>query len=298
MREQNFVNFKKTRSLGDMLSDTFKFLKYEWQPFFIAIVKTSIVPVLIAIAAGIYLLIQIIPFYGGVLNLNHLGAGGLEDINFNYATITLPLILFVFSYLVAYALVTVTSLSYIKSYINNRGDVKYKEIQNEAKNKFWSYVSLFILVFIIVMIGSLFCFLPGIYFWVVLTLSIPIMIFQNKGVLDSISDAFVFIKEHWWETFGILLVVQILIIVVSYFIDFPASKYLESGIESFMLSQDSSQLTKIFTDPIYLLFLTFSYFVKFIFYIISTIVIVFIYFDIKEFHNPTSNDIIDEIGVN
>lgn len=115
MREQNFVNFKKTRSLGDMLSDTFKFLKYEWQPFFIAIVKTSIVPVLIAIAAGIYLLIQIIPFYGGVLNLNHLGAGGLEDINFNYATITLPLILFVFSYLVAYALVTVTSLSYIKS---------------------------------------------------------------------------------------------------------------------------------------------------------------------------------------
>lgn len=298
MREQNFVNFKKTRSLGDMLSDTFKFLKYEWQPFFIAIVKTSIVPVLIAIAAGIYLLIQIIPFYGGVLNLNHLGVGGLEDINFNYATITLPLILFVFSYLVAYALVTVTSLSYIKSYINNRGDVKYKEIQNEAKNKFWSYVSLFILVFIIVMIGSLFCFLPGIYFWVVLTLSIPIMIFQNKGVLDSISDAFVFIKEHWWETFGILLVVQILIIVVSYFIDFPASKYLESGIESFMLSQDSSQLTKIFTDPIYLLFLTFSYFVKFIFYIISTIVIVFIYFDIKEFHNPTSNDIIDEIGVN
>lgn len=148
------------------------------------------------------------------------------------------------------------------------------------------------------MIGSLFCFLPGIYFWVVLTLSIPIMIFQNKGVLDSISDAFAFIKEHWWETFGILLVVQILIIVVSYFIDFPASKYLESGIESFVLSQDSSQLTKIFTDPIYLLFLTFSYFVKFIFYIISTIVTVFIYFDIKEFHNPTSDDIIDEIGVN
>lgn len=297
MNQDNFVNFKKVRSLGDMLSDTANFLKSEWQSYFITIIKTSIIPVLIAIAAAIYFLMKTIPIYGGIINLASINDGRFEDINFNFSAITLPFVLFVFSILVAYALVTVSSLSYIKSYINNRGVVNFQEVQNETKNKFWSYVGLFILVYIIILIGSLFCFLPGIYFWVVLTLSIPILIFQNRGIGDSISDAFMLIKDNWWETFGILIVVQILTVVVSYIIDFPASKYLDTAIEAFIANEDASELTKIFTDPIYLLLISFSYLIKFVLYIISTIVIAFIYFDIKGQKNPTTDGIIDEIGM-
>ena len=297
MQNQNFINFKKVRSLGDMLSDTLKFLSTEWQPFFMTIVKLAIVPVLIAIAAAIYFLMQSNSFYGGLLDLNSLDSGGIEDINFNFSSILVPLAIFSFSYLIAYALVTVASLSYIKSYIKNKGIINYEEIQNDAKTTFWSYVGLFFVVGIIVFIGTLFCFLPGIYFVVVLSLSIPIMIFQNSGVLDSINGAFTLIKDNWWETFGILIVVQILILIISFIVQLPVGMY--QGVDTTVMLQGEypNELLELFSDPVYLILLGISYLVKFILYIISTIVTVFIYFDIREQKNPTSNDIIDEIGL-
>lgn len=297
MQNQNFINFKKVRSLGDMLSDTLKFLSTEWQPFFMTIVKLAIVPVLIAIAAAIYFLMQSNSFYGGLLDLNSLDGSEIEDINFNFSSILVPLAIFSFSYLIAYALVTVASLSYIKSYIKNKGIINYEEIQNDAKTTFWSYVGLFFVVGIIVFIGTLFCFLPGIYFAVVLSLSIPIMIFQNSGVLDSINGAFTLIKDNWWETFGILIIVQILILIISFIVQLPVGMY--QGVDTAVMLQGEypNELLELFSDPIYLILLGISYLVKFILYIISTIVTVFIYFDIREQKNPTSNDIIDEIGL-
>lgn len=297
MQNQNFINFKKVRSLGDMLSDTLKFLSTEWQPFFMTIVKLAIVPVLIAIAAAIYFLMQSNSFYGGLLDLNSLDGSEIEDINFNFSSILVPLAIFSFSYLIAYALVTVASLSYIKSYIKNKGIINYEEIQNDAKTTFWSYVGLFFVVGIIVFIGTLFCFLPGIYFVVVLSLSIPIMIFQNSGVLDSINGAFTLIKDNWWETFGILIVVQILILIISFIVQLPVGMYQGVNTTVMLQGEYPNELLELFSDPVYLILLGISYLVKFILYIISTIVTVFIYFDIREQKNPTSNDIIDEIGL-
>ena len=291
MGNQNFVNFKKTRDLGAIISDTFKFLSVEWKPFFATILKISIVPVLIAIAVAIYFVMSSTSFYGDLLQLNDYDS----DVDFNFSEIFLPLLAFFFSYLIAYALMTVASLSYINSYIENKGTVNYEEIQNSTKEKFWPYVGLFFLIGIIVFIGLMFCVIPGIYFGVVLSLSICLLIFQNRGALDAISDSFSFIKEHWWETFGILLVIQILIGVVSFIVDLPASLYQGLDMASVLESRDTSELTASFTDPIYLGLVAISYVVKFILYIVSTVATVFIYFDIKEQKNPSS-DVIDEIG--
>ena len=294
MKDQNFVNFKKVRGLGDMLSDTFKFLGSEWQPFFITIVKVAIVPVLISIAAAVYFLISTGAVYGDILRINDVES----DFNFNFSGIFVPLLAFLFSYLVAYALVTVASLSYIKSYVKNRGLVDYGDIQNETKEKFWPYVGLFFLIGIIIFIGMLFCFLPGIYFWVVLSLSIPILIFQNQGVFDAISDAFNLIKEHWWETFGILLVVNIIIGIVNYIFELPITMYQGLDMAEMLQSETPTEFFDVFTDPVYLILVAFAHLVKFILYTISTIVTVFIYYDIREQKNPTPDDIIDEIGIN
>ncbi|MBU3012637.1 hypothetical protein KO506_14585 [Polaribacter vadi] len=292
MEEQNFVNFKKVRGLGDMLSDTFKFLSVEWKPFFGTIIKISIIPVLIAIGFALYFVMSFMPLYADLLQFNQYE----NDINFNFSQLLIPFIGFIFAYLVAYALVTVASLSYIKSYVENKGVVNYKEIQNLSKENFWSYVGLFFLVGIIVGFGLLFCFVPGIYLGVVLSLSICLLIFQNKGVFDAINDSFGFIKEHWWETFGILIVVQILIGVAGYIINLPATLYMGTDMAAMIQNQEATELISIFSDPVYLGFLGFAYLAKFILYIFSVVVTVFIYFDIKEQKNPSS-DMINEIGV-
>ncbi len=291
MEVQNFVNFKTTRRLGSMLSDTIKFLSVEWKPFFGTILKIAIIPVLIAIAFAVYFVMKFMPLYGDLLQFTQ----NQEDINFNFSQIILPILGFTFAYLVAYALVTVAALAYIKSYISNKGVVNYKEIENLTKEKFWPYVGLFFLISIMIGFGLLFCFVPGIYFAVVLSLSICLLIFQNLSVFDAIGQSFSFIKEHWWETFGILIVVQILIGVVSFFVELPTSLYLGNDLASILQNNDSIELLNIFSDPIYLGLIAISYLVKFMLYIVSTVVTVFIYFDIKEQKNP-SLDIIDEIG--
>mgnify|MGYP000053019149 CR=1 FL=1 len=292
MEVQNFVNFKKVRRLGEMLSDTIKFLSVEWKPFFGTILKISIIPVSIAIAFAVYFVMKFMPLYGDLLQFTQ----NQEDINFNFSQFFVPFLGFGFSYLVAYALITVAALSYIKSYIANKGIVNYQEIQNTSREKFWSFVGLFFLIGIIVGFGLLFCFVPGIYFGVVLSLSICLLIFNNQSVFDAIGESFNFIKDHWWETFGILIVVQILIGVVSFFVDLPASLYLGNDIASILQNNESNDLINIFSDPIYLGLLAISYLVKFLLFIVSTVVTVFIYFDIKEQKNPSS-DIIDEIGI-
>jgi hypothetical protein len=291
MIEQNFIDFKQKRDLGAMLSDTFQFLNAEWKPFFGSILKISIIPILIAICTVVYSTMSSVSFLGDFDQVTD-----YDIVNLNFSDLILPISIAIISYLTALASITVAALSYIKSYTAHKGFVNYQEIQNLTKEKFWPYVGLFIIVGIIVFFGMLFCILPGIYFGVVLSLSFCLVIFQNKGVLDAISDSFGFIKEHWWETFGILIVVQLLIAVASFLVDLPASFYQTVDIGSILKDQDTTELSSAFADPIYLSLIAFSYFVKFILYIVSIVVSVFIYYDIQEQKNPSS-DSINEIGV-
>jgi|TARA_B110000240_G_C13488961_1_gene448743 hypothetical protein len=291
MIEQNFIDFKQKRDLGAMLSDTFQFLNAEWKPFFGSILKISIIPILIAICAMVYSTMTSVSFLGDFYQVID-----YDIVNLNFSDLILPISIAVISYLTALASITIAALSYIKSYTAHKGFVNYQEIQNLTKEKFWPYVGLFIIVGIIVFFGMLFCILPGIYFGVVLSLSFCLVIFQNKGVFDAISDSFGFIKEHWWETFGILIVVQLLIAFASFLVDLPASFYQTVDIGSILKDQDMTALSSAFADPIYLSLIAFSYFVKFILYIVSIVVSVFIYYDIKEQKIPSS-DSINEIGV-
>jgi hypothetical protein len=291
MIEQNFIDFKQKRDLGAMLSDTFQFLNAEWKPFFGSILKISIIPILIAICTLVYSTMSSVSFLGDFDQVTD-----YDIVNLNFSDLILPISIAIISYLTALASITVAALSYIKSYTAHKGFVNYQEIQNLTKEKFWPYVGLFIIVGIIVFFGMLFCILPGIYFGVVLSLSFCLVIFQNKGVFDAISDSFGFIKEHWWETFGILIVVQLLIAVASFLLDLPASFYQTVDIGSILKDQDTTELSSAFADPIYLSLIAFSYFVKFILYIVSIVVSVFIYYDIQEQKNPSS-DSINEIGV-
>lgn len=292
MKDQSYIEFRKKRYLGDIITDTFKFLQSEWKPFLGTIIKTAIVPILIAICAVVYYVMSSTSFFGGFSTTYY---DEFSDVNFSQ--LLLPLLAFAVAYLIAYALIGVSALSYIKSYTTNRGIVNFEKVSNETKEKFGSSVGLFFLNGLIIGFGSLLCFLPGIYFGVVLSLSICLLVFQNKGVTESINDSFGFIKGNWWETFGVMIVVGILTGVISFIAGIPASVYQLGDIFG-GLNEDPAELMNTFSDPIYLTLLVFSYFVNFILHMVTVVTTAFIYYDIKEQHDPTTHtDFIDEIGV-
>jgi len=296
MNDPNFVQFKKERDLGAMITDTFKFFRLEWKPFFTAIIKAAIIPIIIAIIAIIFYTSSFSNFFEGLAFAQYDAYGDepqVEDLGMFFMSV----IAFLLAYLVAYSIITVSGLSYIRSYIENNGVVNFEDVSASTKEKFWSYVGLLFLSGLIVGFGMLLCLIPGIYLWVPLALSTCLLIFEKRSVGDSISYSFDFIKGHWWDTFGVLIVIQFIIGIVGGLMDVPAAIYqiVKMGVD--IGNEDPTAMFEIFSDPIYLILVAFSYFFKFLLYIVSVVSTVFIYYDINEQKNASgSMDMIDSLG--
>tara|TARA_R110001632_G_scaffold29662_10_gene78612 strand:- start:458 stop:1348 length:891 start_codon:yes stop_codon:yes gene_type:complete len=295
MITNNYIEFKKERDLGAMITDAFKFIRQEWKPFFTTIIKISLVPILLAVASTIYYSLLSTDFVSSVFNFSQLGS--YQEQNTDYGTFFSALIAYYLFNLIAYVTVTASAMYYVKSYIDNQGKIDFEYVKSMTFQKFWSFSGLFFIVGIIVMVGTMFCVLPGVYFWVVFSLSSCILVFFEKGAMDSIGDAFNFVKGHWWETFGILIVIFLIVMVLSFITQLPATIYqfIQMGTSAF--EGDPTEMINTLNDPIYLALLTLSHFIQFLFYTITLLVTIFVFFDINEQKNNTGAiDKIDTIG--
>ena len=135
---KQFIEFKKQRDLGAIISDAFAFIRNEFKPFLSIILKIT-APYLIAmfIAMGLYYYV-IGDFVSFVNNIEN-GSGNLQ-----YQTLMLFLVLvfFLIAVILAYVMAHATTLYYIKSYIDNKGEINAEEIKANVKQKFWSFTGL------------------------------------------------------------------------------------------------------------------------------------------------------------
>ena len=209
-----------------------------------------------------------------------------QGLSINFGMFFMSLGVLLIFYLIAYVMINASAMYYVKSYTENQGKIDYDYIKNMTMHKFWSFIALYILSGIIVFIGTLFCFFPGIYLGIVLSLASCILVFFEKGAVDSIGDAFHFIKGHWWNTFGILIVIGLIVWVISFITQLPQIIYqlTQVGTMTFDAS-NPTEMMYLFKDPIYLILIIFSEGFKFFLIPITLIVTVFIFFDINEQEN-------------
>jgi hypothetical protein len=289
MRENDqYVEFNKQRDLGAIIGDTINFLKNEGQPFFSTILKFSIIPILITVALSIYYI-----FY--VDEVIRLGSDEDPFVVFGLL-FSSPFLILSLAQIVTFAFIMVSAYAYIKSYAENRGKVNFDDVREVMKDKLLPYIGLSILNSIVIVIGFLFLFVPAVYFGVVLTLSGPLLIFEEKSVSKAFGDSFSFIKNYWWETFGVLLVIHILIWVLNFMIDKLIGIYNFDATE-FIDDSGNSLLELVFSDPIYLSLLIISSIIAIFFNIVTVVSNALIYFDIYEKENPDRyNQSIDSLG--
>jgi len=291
METTNFIEFKKTRDLGSIISDAFKFIRENWKGYFGTVVKI----------AGPAFIIFIIAM---ALYMRSIG-GMMSGLSVDSSSVTPNFGVEMFAYiflamvagLVFYVLMQMASLYYIKSYINNNGTVDKNEIVNNVKQNFWRFLGYGFLMIVIIMIGTMLCFLPGIYLWVVLSLGTSILVFENKSVGDTITYCFTLIKDHWWETFGVVLVVGLLVGILGQIFGVPAMIYqlVKMGISA--SNNDPTAMFSLFSDPIYLILMVISYAGQFLLSSITLITSVFIYYDLNEQKNLTGTiEKIDSLG--
>jgi len=281
---KEYIEFKKERDLGSIITDAFKFIRLEGKQFFITILKVAAIPILIAAAAMFYYMMSIPSITTGDIN----GVAGMFVAAF----------IMMIAYLIAFVFINLAGMHYIKSYIDNQGIINQEEIAKNTKEKFWSFTGFGVLAGLILFVSFIICVLPMFYTWTVLSLGASILVFENESATSTIGKSFSFIKDHFWETFGVIIVVGILVALLGYIFQIPGAIYqfLQMGIG--IGNEDPTQILSLFKDPIYLFLNLIAIIGQFAFYSITLVTNVFIYFDINEQKNSTGTiEKIDSLGL-
>ncbi|WP_423819560.1 hypothetical protein V5739_02755 [Salinimicrobium sp. TIG7-5_MAKvit] len=272
------IQFRKQRELGDIITDTFKFIRQNFKPLFKAIFKiTGPVFVILVLAIGYYSYLGMDLFSNPFLNDS-------SEVNIEMFIIA---IFVLFSSMVAfYILLYNTVLHFIKSYIENSGVVDYSEVVRGVKNDFAKMLGLIILVAIITFFAFFLCVLPAIYVWVPLSLAPAMLIFARTSVIDSISYSFSLIKDNWWNTFATLFVITLLIYIISLIFQFPLMVYM--FIKAMTMSEEGSIANPgDLVDWVYVFFNVLSSVFQYLLAVIGVVASAFIYYHLDEKKNAT-----------
>lgn len=270
---REYIEFKKERALGDIITDAFKFIRLEWKPFLTTILKASAIPIILAVVGMLYYLYS----FSDISSNSSANFGGMF----------LSLLIMMVSYLLALVFINLSGMYYIKSYIDNKGVVNNEEITKNTKEKFWSFTGFGILAMLIIIVSFMLCFFPAIYTGTVLSLGASILVFENESASSTIGKSFDFIKGYFWETLGVVFVVGLLVGVLGSVFQIPTFIYQMVKMGIGLGRNNSTAVLGLFSDPIYLLLNAISVIGKFLFYTISLITNVFLYFDINEKKNAT-----------
>jgi hypothetical protein len=67
-----------------------------------------------------------------------------------------------------------------------------------------------------VLVGWLFCFVPGIWLWIAWLVTAPVMLIEGARGLDALRRSFRLVRPRWWPAFGLSIVVVLLTLVVRF----------------------------------------------------------------------------------
>lgn len=292
--QKNYINFKKERDLGSIITDTFKFIKEEYRTLFRLYIKHVGWLLLLVIAASTYYQYQSLKISTNVLTETGPAAFLTEMIaDTGVAILLLSMASIAYS---ALSLVVITSI--IKSYVQNNGEINEDEVNQFVKQFFGRTLGSLVVVGLLVFIGFLLFVLPGIYLIVPLSLIFPILVFQEKTFAEAFSESFKLIKNNWWISFATLLVVSILISLIGGLFQLPI--VVMTAMETFVSIQDGTGTPGTETlsgNWLYMLFYILAALAQYLLGIVTLISLTLVYFNLNEFHNKTGTlEDIDRIG--
>jgi len=288
-----YIEFKKKRELGEILTDTFAFIRSNFKQLFSTILKTSAPILVLLVIALIFMTYSYSDFIGTIgFDLQNSSPG-----SFNSGLMIISILVLVVIGILFYGILFGTILHYIKSYIHNQGIIDTEEVKKGVKKDYGRIIGLSLISGLITGFGFLLCFLPGIYLYVPMSLVFAILIFKNLKTFETISYSFELIKNEWWITFVTLLVISIIGFFISGIFAIPAFVY--GMLKGFAMATEGS-----FSDPssmvdwISITLSVIGDLVRyFIMYLLTSVSSAFIYFNLNErkYHTGTLEQI-DSLG--
>lgn len=304
------IIFNKKRELGQIIGDTFTFLRRNMKPLFSVLIRTCSIPfILLIVAAGFY-----------AKNSTGLNITNINSLGDNITELLLSIGAISISGLLYNAMLYGSVSEYIKAYIA-KGDIPdTTTVSDQIKNKIGSYVGLAFLNALIVLLiaivplclaifsfsseiwslGLLFILLTivaMIYFYTKYTVIYPILTNEEDATLTSaFRKSGKLIKNEWWITFFTVLIMAILISLIGFIFQIPVVIYTMIKAFSSIQSGSLSDPSAIY-DGVYVVLQTFASAASYILYVILAVSINFIYFNLNERKTQSGSlNQIDQIG--
>lgn len=252
------IEFWQQRDFGVLLGEPFYFFKQEFKPFMSMLIKY----------AGPFLAVSMIGLSVMVFDVYDDMLDGSP--NFGWY-----MFLFIAFLVLGYLAVFLLSISYVSLYVKaGKGNFTQADVLAVASRKIFPSIILALIITVMVIIGFILFYIPGIYLAVATSFVYIALIHEDLGIGEAISRSFQIVKEKWWKVFGLIFIFGLAVGVASYIFFIPT--YL---LALFMLGSDSVESYHVF-----LILLTAVLY--FVYYLItgglSQILIAFIYFSIRQ----------------
>lgn len=193
-----------------------------------------------------------------------------------------------------YVMVSVTVLCFMTLYKEKRGEVPTVE-------EMWGYIKFYflrilgsnIVLYLLIGLGLVLCLLPGIYLGVVFVLVAPIMIMENASFGYAFNQSFKLIRDNWWVTFGVIVVIDIILYVLNLVVTLPTSILGAGTVIQHLIKGTPGHALSLPIIIISAIMQSFSYF----FHILMVVAVGLCYFNLSESKEGTTLiSRIDEFG--
>jgi len=234
------VEFRKIRDFGENINDTFLFIRQNFKPLFTSFFAICAVFLLgQAIFGGLY---QSSAFKNS--DLFNPGARNLDWLSKIFSANYFLMLIFGW---LAYTSMKLSLAAYVKLYLeNNAVKPGIDDIWNIFKKYFIVVFFSSIPIFLLAVIGYMFCLAPGIYLTVVFIPFELVLIMENATFGQAWQRCFALIKDNFWISLATYLVAGLIYWVSLLIITSVIS--LITGVSAFLTTQDINKSTAIITN--------------------------------------------------
>jgi len=204
---QEKVELKKLRSFGEIIDDSILFFKQNWKP----LLKSYFY------ICGFFLVASLlVSIFNQDNTMRRIERGE------SYFSSTYFLSLF-FDY-VSFIITMLTVYSYISLYKEKGNEApEVAEVWSFVKYYFFRVFGSYLVLTLCIIMGCVFCIVPGIYVGVVFSLVIPIIVIENSTLSYAFNRCFQLIKNNWWFTLGLVFVSVVIIFAATMAVGIPAA---------------------------------------------------------------------------
>ncbi|WP_413669850.1 hypothetical protein ACEN9X_07880 [Mucilaginibacter sp. Mucisp86] len=258
------IELRRIRDFGEIINDTFSFLKQNFKPLFSS---------LLVICGFFVLMGTVTTAFSQISIYSSVDSNQVSDYSSNGLNVGLGVIANGLVTVLSQFFVYLTSLCFVAVYLEKKGEKPTpQDVWNYFKHYFFRSLGSAFLLLILACLGLLFCVIPGIYLMNIFYLVLPIMVMENASFNYSFNKSFKLIKDYWWTVFGIMFVCSLIVSVCGSIASVPLA--LVSSLRPFMSMKYVSWPIMIFFSMLQnILMLT---------YTIPSIAIALCYFNLEE----------------